>query len=1049
MIVREFDASEFSRSLRSSFIHEDPHADDRYAPHMVTNDRKTGSNVLSVLQFELADCTRFDFSVAFITSSGIQVLVEILAELERRHIPGRILTSTYLNFNDPEALRKLLEYPNIECRVYQGQLHAKGYVFDHEGLSTIIVGSSNLTQTALTCNREWNVLFRSTDSGEMFKEMRAAFSSLWSDEETVSLSQQWIDEYESYRASGTRATPRPQQRRYFVSEETLETDAQKEAQRAEADANKKPERLVASQADERSFPSDAATPLEMHAERRLDEQGASGGASVSAVPVHRPPDLARGGQPRCEPVPIQPNRMQVRALEALGVLHRRNQRRALLISATGTGKTYLSALDVRVMVPRRVLYIAHRRRILMASMKSFERVLGSRYTYGLYGSGSAEGASATCVFAMVGTLARHLEDFDPSDFDYLIIDEAHRSGAESYQRVLAYFTPKFCLGMTATPTRTDGYDVYQLFNHTIAYRITLQDALDNDMLAPFHYFGIADLEVDDEAVDDVSLFGRLTSEERVRHVIQKIEEYSVEKSNRRGLIFCNRNAEAAELSRMFNERGYRTAAISGETSDAERDATIARLEAGELQYIFSVDILNEGVDIPSLNQIIMLRRTESPIVFVQQLGRGLRKCDGKEYTLVLDFIGNYQQNYLVPIALSGDRTYNKDNLRKVVKEGNSVIPGASTISFDKVSEGRIFRSLEEGRFSEAKLIKGEYQHLKQVLGHIPSLVEYDSNEAMDPLIIFKKYGSYAAFLQRYEPDRGFSFGRNKLDLLRFISQKIANGKRREDLEVLERLVMGAPTVAVTPGSSGAGEQARVAAARAHSVEAVLSGAYSTKGEALVVGGADGMRLSPGFSEALEDPAFRDQVLDAIRFGLGRNDALYRETYKDTDFVLDAKYTREEVCRLLRWEKEPNYQNIGGYFYDRATNTFPVFINYEKDASKLSITTLYEDRFVSERELIAISKSNRTMGSPEIKRLASADANGMRCFLFVRKNKKDKDDGTEFYFLGEMHPTGMFRQFTMKGSTAQAVEIGYRLEVPVRADLYDYFLSDFDEDGQPA
>ena len=167
--------------------------------------------------------------------------------------------------------------------------------------------------------------------------------------------------------------------------------------------------------------------------------------------------------------------------------------------------------------------------------------------------------------------------------------------------------------------------------------------------------------------------------------------------------------------------------------------------------------------------------------------------------------------------------------------------------------------------------------------------------------------------------------------------------------------------------------------------------------------------------------------------------------KDTDFVLHAKYTREEARRLLRWSKEPNYQNIGGYFHDKETNTFPVFIDYEKDPS-ISITTMYEDRFISENEIIAISKSNRTLESPEIRKLKDADSNGMRCYLFVRKNKDDKDDGKEFYFLGEMHPTGEFKQIVMHGTTTSAVEVAYRLEVPVRADLYDCFLSDFNVDG---
>ena len=198
-------------------------------------------------------------------------------------------------------------------------------------------------------------------------------------------------------------------------------------------------------------------------------------------------------------------------------------------------------------------------------------------------------SDATCVFGMCSTVAPHLDEFQPDEFDYIVIDEAHRTGAASYQKIMDFFKPKFFLGMTATPNRTDGYDVFALFNHVIAFQITLQDALENEMLAPFHYFGISDLEIDDETVDDPTLFNKLTSDERVRHIVSKIEEYSVGKSARRGLVFCNRNAEARELSRKFNELGYRTCAISGEDSDEVRNSAIARLDSGELQYIISVD----------------------------------------------------------------------------------------------------------------------------------------------------------------------------------------------------------------------------------------------------------------------------------------------------------------------------------------------------------------------------------------------------------------------------------------------------------------------------
>ena len=384
----------------------------------------------------------------------MQVLVDILSELKERNILGRILTSTYLNFNDPDALRKLLEYPNIESHVYQGNLHAKGYFFNRGQISTIIIGSSNLTQKALTCNKEWNILFRSFPKGNMLLEAKEEFDKLWLDEETTPLTAAWITDYERYLAQ-------------------LKTKAQ---------------------------PAKPSAPFHR---------------SGSVEP---PPTTNADGSHRSK---ITPNKMQRSALEALAVLHGRNEPRALLVSATGTGKTYLSALDIERQKPHRILFIAHRRRrILSASQASFERVLANRYTYSTY-QGAERNDDATCVFAMIETLARHLDDFPPDAFDYVVIDEAHRTGAVGYRKILDYFEPKFILGMTATPSRTDGYDVYSLFNHVIAYRITLQDALENDMLSPFHYFGIADLEIDDNAYDDISLFNKLASETRLGHIIKK------------------------------------------------------------------------------------------------------------------------------------------------------------------------------------------------------------------------------------------------------------------------------------------------------------------------------------------------------------------------------------------------------------------------------------------------------------------------------------------------------------------------------------------------
>lgn len=956
--------ADLEKGLVAGFIDSSENCRDDMRPSLVYNSKQSGSNLLSAMKQQLATCDAFDFCVAFVADSGLQPLVEVLADLRERGVTGRFLTSTYLNFNSPEAFRKLLEYPNIQVRVYQGGLHAKGYLFESSGISTVIVGSSNLTQTALTCNREWNVLFRSYEQGGMLRQTKAEFESLWNDDATVALDERWISEYEEYRKKASAKAPR---RPSFVFED----------------------------------PSG------------IEYEGSSDA--------------------------IRPNAMQRQALQALSVLHERSEPRALLVSATGTGKTYLSAFDVAATKPKRVLFLVHRRRILQASLKSYAKVLGDAYTYALYEPGT-DARAATCLFAMCSTMCRHLEEFAPDAFDYIVIDEAHRTGAGSYRAITSHFTPKFYLGMTATPNRTNNdYDVFALFNHVIAYQITLQDALANEMLAPFHYFGIADLSIDYEEQDDVSLFAKLTSDERVRHIVEKLEEYTVDKAHRRGLVFCNRNDEAREFSRRFNELGYRTVAVSGEDGDAVRDKAIACLEAGELEYIFSVDIFNEGIDIPSVNQVIMLRRTESAIVFVQQLGRGLRKAEDKDYTLVLDFIGNYQKNFFVPVALSGDKTYNKDGLRRVVHEGSSAIPGCSTVSFDKVSEARIYRAIDGGKFTAAKFLKDEYQGLRQMLGHIPTLGEFDANGSIDPLLIISKFGSYHAFLSRYEKEYEVSFTKTQEDYLKFLSQKFASGKRAEELQVLRGLVTASSGGESTGRPSEPNGEALASAFRA------LSGDFFSRRDGTVVleGDPHSPQLTSAFARALENAEFKRQVLEVIDFGLARYVSEYSKPYKETSFSLDAKYTYEEVCRLLNWDVNVNGQNIGGYKFDAKTNTYPVFINYDKDPS-ISDSIKYEDRFVSEAELIAISKQPRNVNSPEIQRLKAWPGNGMKVYLFMRKNKDD-GDSKEFYFLGEMAPTGAFREFVMPKVNKSAVEITYRLMEPVRPDLYAFLTSDLSED----
>ena len=362
----------------------------------------------------------------------------------------------------------------------------------------------------------------------------------------------------------------------------------------------------------------------------------------------------------------------------------------------GTGKTYASAFAMRELGFKRVLFLVHRVTLAKQAKKSFEKVFDKKVTMGLVGAGFYE-YEKDYVFATVETLNRdtHLFQYQPDAFDCIILDEAHHSSNNIYTKVINYFNPKLFLGMTATPDKRDdnqeGKNIYEIFHYQIAHEIRLQQAMEDNLLCPFHYFGISEVvSLDDKTLQAAKLtdeeFNQLTSDERVRHVIEQSEYYGYSGDRVRGLIFCSRVKECEELSRKFNALGYRTIALSGADNEEKRQEAFERLAMDEadateemqpLDYIFSRDILNEGVDIVEVNQVIMLRPTQSPIVFIQQLGRGLRKAPGKEYVVILDFIGNYNNNFMIPVALSGDRSYNADVIRKYVISGNSTIPGAT------------------------------------------------------------------------------------------------------------------------------------------------------------------------------------------------------------------------------------------------------------------------------------------------------------------------------------------------------------------------------------
>ena len=723
---------------------------------------------------------------------------------------------------------------------------------------------------------------------------------------------------------------------------------------------------------------------------------------------------------------------------------------------------------------RRVLFLVHRGQLARQTRKSYEKVFANTVSMGLVGAGYHE-YEADYVFATVQTLNRdeHLLQYAKDAFDCIVLDEAHHVPADTYRKIMDHFTPKLWLGMTATPDKRDdnveGRNVYEIFNYQIAYEIRLQQAMEENLLCPFHYFGITDLSMigDEEAARD---FNMLTSDERVRHIVNQADYYGYSGDKVKGLIFCSNIKETEELSAKFNQiinpatgKNFRTIALNGSASEQERQDAFERLAMNEdessedrqpLDYIFSVEILNEGVDIVEVNQVIMLRPTQSPIVFIQQLGRGLRKASGKEYVVILDFIGNYNNNFMIPIALSGDRTYNKDNIRRYVMEGGRVIPGASTVHFDEISRKRIFASVDNANFSDIKLIKENYNNLKNKLGRIPALRDFDDYGEMDVIRIFdnNSLGSYYKFLVKYEKEYTIRLSEDEEKVIEFVSKKLASGKRIQELQLLKRILVYTRGISRIGLFAGLENDLKLygkemSKDQQENIIHVMTNEFpagsgkKTYAQCVFIEKDDSdYKPTKSFTEMLANIDFFNILKELVDFGISRYKRDYSKTYGQTDLVLYQKYTYEDVCRLLNWEQNEVPLNIGGYKFDKKTKTFPVFINYDK-AENISDTTRYEDHFVPgfRDRLIAISKSGRSMQSEDVQNFLKAKERGIQVELFVRKNKDDKIS-KEFYYLGHMTASGNAKEFTMANTEKSAVEIEWILDVPVREDIYEYIVN---------
>lgn len=931
------------------------------------------TTMLKAIRSELQRADNFEFSVAFITSSALALLKQDLLDFQGR---GVIYTSTYLDFNSPDVFRELMELKNIEVRVLDDSIdafHSKGYIFHQNATfatTTAIIGSSNLTRSALLSNEEWNLKFSAFADGDVVLQLQTAIQRLHARSHV--LTPAWIEAYQ-------------RNRKQLVPQRTLNEMLE--------------------------------------------------GAVEQTVPVGE----------------IRPNAMQAEALAEIKKVADAGEKRALVVSATGTGKTILAALATRQFKPQRVLFVVHREQILDKAIQEFRKVLEEPLTsFGKY-AGSQREPEKKFVFAMVQTISKpeNLQSFAPDAFDLIIIDEVHRAGAPSYKHLIDHFDPAFLLGLTATPERSDGFNVYELFDFNVPYEIRLNRALEEHMLVPFSYFGVTDYQDDaGQVIDETSKLAKLVMRERVEHVVQKLEQYGL-KSDVRGLIFCSRTQEALQLSRELNRcavngKLLRTQALIGGSALNERDDAVARLEAGELDYILTVDLFNEGIDIPQINQVVMLRNTASSIIFTQQLGRGLRKAAGKTHLRVIDFIGNYKNNFLIPIALFGDRSLNKDSVRRHLMNAqeNGAISGVSSISFDEISQKRVLESLASAKLDSVRNLREAFKDLQYRLNRVPDRYDFARFDTATPTAFISSNASrptYWHFLKTVKAAEE-ELSENEQAWLSLFDREFLNGKRPHELLLARYLLdhgqisRGSLEELYRNFGASVDEHTLESVSRFFSLEFFSDRDMKRYGaEPLATYDHGVFKISADFSRAYEQNAyFAHHIDDSIETGLYLNQHSYSRLGQ---LLVGERYSRRDVCRLLNW---PNNHESTMYGYPQRPvhGTCPIFITYHKDEG-IDDAIKYQDHLDSVSTLSWFTRHGKTVQS---KLESEIIAGQYQLDIFV---KKDDAEGSDFIYLGQANPRDA-RNTTILANGEEKPIVNMKLDFayPLDAPLFDYLTKDF-------
>lgn len=479
--------------------------------------------------------------------------------------------------------------------------------------------------------------------------------------------------------------------------------------------------------------------------------------------------------------------------------------------------------------------------------------------------------------------------------------------------------------------------------------------------------------------------------------------------------------------------------ISGKNSVEERERAVADLEDGTLAYIVTVDVFNEGVDIPKINQIVMMRPTVSSIIFLQQLGRGLRKIDGKEYVTIIDFIGNYSNNYMIPMAFDKSRSSNKERIRKNII--SPAVTGVSTINFEQVARQQILRAVGDAKLDSAARFKDAYNTLKQKIGNkIPMLVDFVRMGSVAIEDVVDKYKNLLAYQLKFETlDAVPNFDSQKVKLLSYLSKEIAVSKRILEIDILGWLIEFGQISDTEIKSRFDDAQYFYDAETLDSVERILNMSYFMKGTAEKYGDlplierTNGVwQLTDDFKKVLSDNTFKTYVSDAITAGRLN---LLQNFDPSVRFQIGQKYLRTDVIKMLDWDKEQTGQNVGGYMKRPDDKFLPAFITLDKTDNYVNLVA-YEDGFINRDTMVWFSKNQRTLKSPTEKLISESNEFGF-IQMFVKKSGVVAADGKDFYYLGSAKVLSAEQETKRdaKDKETTLIKFEIRLEHPVNQSLY--------------